>query len=550
MTEMWSYTELWSHLGQVDAARMLQDGTVHTLTGDVEHVTRILPAQVDTLSSAFVKRGVDFSVMGPSTATTVAAGLLNLLPLLFFSYIALSLLRGGRMMGGGGGLQGVQNFAAEAVSDARFDDVAGLAGPKEELQEIVSFLKDPTAFHEVGAKVPKGVLLEGPPGTGKTLLARAVAGEADCNFLSASASSFVEMYVGLGAARVRSLFQAAREASPCIVWIDEIDALARKRGQGRAGGNEERETTLNELLTAMDGFDVSDSVVVLAATNRADLLDDAVLRPGRFDRRVSVSLPSVHERREILGVHAKNKPIGEDVSLDQLARDTPGFSGAQLANLLNEAAIRAIRRGGRLLNRDDVVDALERVVVGLKGSTEGQSDRTKRRVAVHEAGHALVSTALGDDEVARVTIVPRSNGAGGFTSFRGDEDKLVGNLLTKKDLTSKICVLLAGRAAEEVVLGEDTISTGASNDLMRVQSIARDMINKLGMGRSLSTSDDETSEGARFGNDSAVRNLIDDCYDSTVKLLQDHVGALNQITDLLVEQETIEGSVIRDILAK
>lgn len=548
MTEMWSYTELWSHLGQVDAARMLQDGTVHTLTGDVEHVTRILPAQVDTLSSAFVKRGVDFSVMGPSTATTVAAALLNLLPLLFFSYLALSLLRGGRMMGGGGA--GVQNFAAEVVSDARFDDVAGLAGPKEELQEIVSFLKDPTAFHEVGAKVPKGVLLEGPPGTGKTLLARAVAGEADCNFLSASASSFVEMYVGLGAARVRSLFQAAREASPCIVWIDEIDALARKRGQGRAGGNEERETTLNELLTAMDGFDVSDSVVVLAATNRADLLDDAVLRPGRFDRRVSVSLPSVHERREILGVHAKNKPIGEDVSLDQLARDTPGFSGAQLANLLNEAAIRAIRRGGRLLNREDVVDALERVVVGLKGSTEGQSDRTKRRVAVHEAGHALVSTALGDDEVARVTIVPRSNGAGGFTSFRGDEDKLVGNILTKKDLTSKICVLLAGRAAEEVVLGEDTISTGASNDLTRVQSIARDMIDKLGMGSSLSTSDEDTSEGSRYGNDSAVRKLIDDCYDSTVKLLRERVDALKQITDLLVEQETIEGSVVRDILAK
>jgi cell division protease FtsH len=436
--------------------------------------------------------------------------------------------------------------------ETTFDDVAGAIATKEELQEVVQFLKHPDRFRSVGAKVPKGVLMEGPPGTGKTLLARAVAGESGTAFLSVSASSFVEMYVGLGAARVRALFEEAKKQAPCILWIDEIDAVGRKRGgSGIGAGNEERETTLNELLACMDGFDASSGVVVLAATNRADVLDEALVRSGRFDRRVSVALPTCKERRQILDVHARGKTLDNSDDLNSIAACTPGFSGADLSNLMNEAVIRAIRRNSTSVNVVDLEGALDRVTMGLpREDDDSISNSTRERVAIHEAGHAVVATVLGYDTISRVSIVPRSAGAGGFTAFVPDEDRSVGGIYTLHYLKMRLAVLLGGRAAEEVVLGRDTITTGASSDLERVETTARRMVSEWGFGSTLVAPGSSKVFGGDAGNtfDRDIDELVNEAYDTALSIVNGNLLPIRDVSKLLLKERTIDGKSVKRIV--
>jgi cell division protease FtsH len=557
----WSYTALLEALDQGAIARgaIAPDATLRAIDVDGgAHVTQLLPAQAASVADRFAAAGVDVAFVTPTALQTALRGALDLLPLL-----ALAALVMGRGAGVGAlpspfGRTKARALSADALAAAgkRFDDVAGLSTAKEELFEVVAALKDPERFAAAGARAPRGVLLEGPPGTGKTLLARAVAGEAGVPFLAASASSFVEMYVGLGAARVRALFEEARSAAPCLVWIDEIDALGRRRASagapgGGGGGADERESTLNELLAAMDGFAGDAGVVVLAATNRADVLDDALLRPGRFDRRVPVGLPDAVDRAAILAVHARTKTLEADVALDALAAQTPGFSGAQLANLLNEAAVRALRRNATRVSRSDVGDALDRVVAGLPLARPLDA-ASRERVAVHEAGHALVAcVARGYDPVARVTIVPRASGAGGFTSFALDEARATGGLLTRAYLETELAVLLGGRAAEAVVFGASTVTTGASSDLARVQDRARRMVAEWGMGDSLVAYEGARRVGLRAQDtmDRQVEELVDAAYASALSLLQSHAGALRRLTAALIERETLDGDAVRALVA-
>merc|ERR1719169_329012 len=372
----------------------------------------------------------------------------------------------------------------EPQTGVTFADVAGCDGSKLELTEIVDFLKDPAKYSALGAKIPKGVIMEGPPGTGKTLLARAVAGEAGVPFVSASGSEFVEMFVGVGAARVRDLFGEAKKNAPCIVFIDEIDAVGRQRaggGGGMGGGNDEREQTLNQILTEMDGFEGNSGVIVLAATNRADILDSALLRPGRFDRRVPVDLPDVKGRLSILKVHARGKPLADELDLGIVAKRTTGFSGASLANLMNEAAIIAARKNKTAISYAEVDYAIDRVTVGMQKTTGTSFPARQRLVAYHEAGHAVMGLLTPDyDMVTKVTIVPRTNGAGGFTLFTPSEERLESGMYSKRYLEAQLCVALGGRVAEEIVFGEDEVTTGASNDLQQVRSIARRMVAQWG----------------------------------------------------------------------
>merc|ERR1719379_3191522 len=379
----------------------------------------------------------------------------------------------------------------EPQTGVTFDDVAGAEGAKLELTEVVDFLKDPSKYSALGAKIPKGVIMEGPPGTGKTLLARAVAGEAGVPFISASASEFVEMFVGVGASRVRDLFGQAKKNSPCIVFIDEIDAIGRQRAGGAGGGmggggNDEREQTLNQILTEMDGFEGNTGVIVIAATNRADVLDAALTRPGRFDRRVPVDLPDRTGREEILKVHVRGKPLAKDVSLDMVAKRTIGFSGASLANLMNEAAIVAARRDKTEISYDEIDYAIDRQQVGMQKETGMSFPNRQKLVAYHEAGHAVCGLLSPDyDLVTKVTIIPRTNGAGGFTLFTPTEERLESGLYSKRYLESQLAVALGGRVAEELVYGEEEVTTGASNDLQQVRSIARRMVTQWGFSSKL-----------------------------------------------------------------
>merc|ERR1719460_1451481 len=374
----------------------------------------------------------------------------------------------------------------EPQTGVTFADVAGCDGSKLELNEIVEFLKNPGKYAALGAKIPRGAIMEGPPGTGKTLLARAVAGEAGVPFVSASGSEFVEMFVGVGASRVRDLFSQAKKNAPCIVFIDEIDAIggARAGGQGGGmggGGNDEREQTLNQILTEMDGFHGNTGVIVIAATNRADVLDSALVRPGRFDRRVPVDLPDVKGRRQILGVHVRGKPLAKDLDLGIVAKRTTGFSGAGLANLMNEAAIVAARNGKKEISYDEVDYAIDRLTVGMQKTTGMSFPNRQRLVAYHEAGHAIMGLLTPDyDMVTKVTIIPRTNGAGGFTLFTPPEERLETGMYTKKYLCAQLTVALGGRVAEEIVYGKDEITTGASNDLQQVRDIARRMVAQWG----------------------------------------------------------------------
>ena len=466
--------------------------------------------------------------------------------------------------GGGNRVMSFGKSKARMANDdsklkVRFSDVAGADEEKEELEEIVQFLKEPKKYVELGARIPKGVLLVGPPGTGKTLLAKAVAGEAGTPFFSISGSDFVEMFVGVGASRVRDLFEQAKKNAPCIVFIDEIDAVGRHRGAGLGGGHDEREQTLNQLLVEMDGFGVNEGVIVLAATNRPDILDPALMRPGRFDRQVVVNYPDIRGREEILRVHSKNKPLADDVDLKDIAKTTPGFTGADLENLLNEAALLAARKNLKVITMAEIKEANYKVMMGPEKKSRVISDKEKRLTAYHEAGHAiavrLVSTTM---KVDRVTIIP-SGRAGGFTSYKPDEDR---QYTTKAQLIEQIIVSLGGRAAEELMLGE--ISTGAASDLKHANNIARNMITKYGMSDELSNlvfgdENDEVFLGKSYAHtrnyseeisakiDMEIKKIIDDAYNKVKQILIDNKQRLEDITAALLDKERLEADEFEEI---
>ncbi len=450
-------------------------------------------------------------------------------------------------------------YGAERKVGTTFKDVAGHKEAKEELKEVVEFLKRPEKYRALGAEIPKGVLLVGPPGTGKTLLARAVAGEAGVPFFSVSASEFMEMFVGVGASRVRTLFQDARKHAPSIIFIDELDSIGRKRGAGIGGGHDEREQTLNQILSEMDGFEKDTNVIVLAATNRPDILDPALLRPGRFDRQVVVGLPSLEERREILKVHVRNKPLAEDVDLEELARLTPGFSGADLKNLANEAALIAAREGAQKIQKDHFLKALDKITLGLERGSLKLSDQEKRAVAYHEAGHAVVGEVLPHaDPVSKVSIVPRGM-ALGVTVSKPEERVLV----SKEHLMDELSMLMGGRAAEELFTG--TVTTGAENDFKRATQLAKRMVLDWGMGehfKNIAWGSDsgpiflgeelarkkDFSEATAELVDQDVRKILDEAYQRTLEVLKKHEAAMHKIAAELLEKETIPGERVREIL--
>ena len=457
-------------------------------------------------------------------------------------------------------------FQMEAKTGVMFDDVAGIEEAKEELQEVVTFLKKPERFTAVGARIPKGVLLIGPPGTGKTLLAKAIAGEAGVPFFSISGSEFVEMFVGVGASRVRDLFKKAKENAPCIVFIDEIDAVGRQRGTGIGGGNDEREQTLNQLLTEMDGFEGNTGIIIIAATNRPDVLDSALLRPGRFDRQVQVDLPNCKGRLRILEVHARNKKLSSEVSLETVARRTPGFSGAELANLLNEAAILTARRRKDEITALEIDDAIDRITIGLT-LTPLLDSKKKRLIAYHEVGHALLMTLLkNSDPLNKVTIIPRSGGIGGFAQQAFNEDMIDSGLYTRSWMTDRITMSLGGRAAEEEIFGESEVTAGASGDIRAVADLAREMVTRYGMsdlglialegsssgevflGRGLSPRS-EYSEEVATQIDEQVRAIAMQCYAQARLLIRENRALVDRLVEMLLEQETIEGEQFRAIVA-
>ena len=478
-----------------------------------------------------------------------------------------------RAQGGGGGNPAMQfgkskaRVQMEPSTQVTFSDVAGIAGAKLELTEVVDFLKNPDRFTAVGAKIPKGVLLVGPPGTGKTLLAKAVAGEAGVPFFSISGSEFVEMFVGVGASRVRDLFEQAKKNAPCIVFIDEIDAVGRQRGAGLGGGNDEREQTLNQLLTEMDGFEGNTGIIIVAATNRPDVLDAALMRPGRFDRQLTVDRPDYAGRLQILGVHARGKTLAKDVDLDKVARRTPGYTGADLANLLNEAAILAARRELTEVSNDEISDAIERVMAGPEKKDRVMSARRARLVAYHEAGHALVGALMPDyDPVQKISIIPRGN-AGGLTFFTPSEERMESGLYSRAYLQNQMAVALGGRVAEEIVYGEDEVTTGASNDLQQVANTARQMITRFGMsddigpvalgraqggmflGRDIAAERDFSEETAAM-IDREVSDLVDVAYKRATKVLVDNRSVLDELAEMLVEQETVDAEELQELLIK
>ncbi len=449
---------------------------------------------------------------------------------------------------------------SEDGGNTKFEDVAGLKEEKQEVKELIDFLKNPKKFQKLGARIPKGVLLVGPPGTGKTLLAKAVAGEANVPFYYISGSDFVELFVGVGASRVRDMFKQAKQSAPCLIFIDEIDAVGRQRGTGLGGGHDEREQTLNQLLTEMDGFGANEGIIVIAATNRPDVLDPALLRPGRFDRQVTVSLPDSRERKEILEVHAKNKKFSDEVNLKNVSERTPGFSGADLENLLNEAALLAVRRDKEKITMAEIDEATDRVILGPAKTSRRITENEKRLVAIHESGHAVIGLKLQDaQEVHKITIIPRGM-AGGYTMMLPKEEKIA--IMTKEELIAQITGLLGGRASEENFLGQ--ITTGASDDLKRATKIARSMVTEYGMSDLGPIQLEEKQEGVFLGRDYAksrdfsdqvaleidneVRKILEECYKNAKKILEKHETLVLLIADALMKYETITKEQIEHIV--
>jgi cell division protease FtsH len=507
---------------------------------------------------------VALSIVNPKQSTVVWNLLGTFLVPIVLIFVVIVILR--RLSNAPGGPTQTLNFGKskarflpEAKTGVIFDDVAGIDSAKEEFQEVVTFLKQPDRFTAVGARIPRGVLLIGPPGTGKTLLAKAIAGEAGVPFFSLSGSEFVEMFVGVGASRVRDLFHRAKESAPCIIFIDEIDAVGRQRGTGIGGGNDEREQTLNQLLTEMDGFQGNTGVIVVAATNRPDVLDLALLRPGRFDRQISVDLPTYNGRLEILKVHARNKRIDESVSIEVIARRTPGFAGADLANLLNEAAILTARRRKEAITELEIADAFDRVAIGM--SMKPMLDGVKKRlVAYHEVGHALLQTLIEEAEpLDKVTIIPRSGGIGGFSLALPSEE--IG-IDSRAKLLADITVILGGRAAEEIVFGSAEVTKGASNDLKEVARIARLMVTRLGMTdvglAALESEQDEPSwmqrteysEEVAAKIDRQIRQIVLQCYCHAKQIISEQRALCDRLVDLLLEVETMDGDQFRKVVAE
>lgn len=517
--------------------------------------------------------GIDVVISPPQTPGVgnffLSAASYILPPLfLFWLFVGRNQQQGGGMGGGGMNPMGMgksnAKFQMEPDTGVKFPDVAGCDEAKGELVEVVDFLKNPDKYSKLGAKIPRGVVLEGPPGTGKTLLARAVAGEAGVPFFASSGSEFVEMFVGVGASRVRDLFENAKKNAPCIVFIDEIDAIGRARGGngGFAGGNQEQENTLNQILTEMDGFDGASGVIVMAATNRADVLDQALLRPGRFDRRTTVGLPDLNGRIEILKVHTRGKPLADDVDLKSIAKRTMGFSGASLQNLMNEGAIYAARRMGEVITAKDIDAAIDRIIVGLEKKGTVQTDSTKRTVAYHEAGHALLGALVPDfDLVQKITIIPRSNGAGGLTFFSPSEERLGSGLYSREYLECQLAVALGGRLAEELVFGERKVTTGASSDIQQVARIARSMVTEWGMSDvvgaiAIDSQGGMMSQGPTYSTetlqnvDDEVMKLVNNAYALGKKLLSEHRPVLDDVAQALLEEEQIDGIQFQKILNK
>jgi cell division protease FtsH len=526
-----------------------------------------LPVNAPELITKLKAKGISFDAHPMRNDGAIWGLLGNLVfPILLITGLFFLFRRSNNLPGGPGQAMNFgkskARFQMEAKTGVKFDDVAGIEEAKEELQEVVTFLKQPERFTAVGARIPKGVLLVGPPGTGKTLLAKAIAGEAGVPFFSISGSEFVEMFVGVGASRVRDLFKKAKDNAPCIIFIDEIDAVGRQRGAGIGGGNDEREQTLNQLLTEMDGFEGNTGIIIIAATNRPDVLDSALLRPGRFDRQVTVDAPDIKGRLEILQVHARNKKLDPSVSLDAIARRTPGFTGADLANLLNEAAILTARRRKEGITLGEIDDAVDRVVAGMEGTPLVDS-KSKRLIAYHEIGHALVGTVLKDhDPVQKVTLIPRGQ-AQGLTWFTPNEEQ---GLISRSQLKARITGALGGRAAEEVIFGAAEVTTGAGGDLQQLSGMARQMVTRFGMsdlgplslesqqgevflGRDWTTRS-EYSEAIASRIDGQVRAIVDDCYQTAKKIIRDNRSVTDRLVDLLIEKETIDGAEFRQIVAE
>ncbi len=536
------------------------DESVYYIEGKIESykeneyfTVKVISEQMDIITNYAESHDMNLYDTNKDPGSSVVLYLVvNILPLLVVSLLAYYLFM--KLAAGNNKSMDFGRSRAKLSEDGgkvRFSDVAGLKEEKEEVAELIDFLRSPKKFQKLGARIPKGVLLVGPPGTGKTLLAKAVAGEANVPFYYISGSDFVELFVGVGASRVRDMFKQAKQSAPCLIFIDEIDAVGRQRGSGIGGGHDEREQTLNQLLTEMDGFGANEGIIIIAATNRPDVLDPALLRPGRFDRQVTVSLPDAREREEILKVHARGKTFNKDVNLAALSQRTPGFSGADLENLLNEAALLAVRRNKNEISMDEVDEATDRVLMGPAKTSRKITEKEKRLVAIHESGHAVIGIKLADaQEVHKITIIPRGV-AGGYTMMLPKEEKI--GIMTKEELECQITGLLGGRASEKLFLNATT--TGASDDFKRATRIARSMVTEYGMSDLGPMQLEEKSEGVFLGRDynkqknfsdaialeidKAVRKIIEDCYEKATKILKENEDLVKLIADALVENETL-----------
>ena len=519
----------------------------------------------DGLMGDLLDNRVDVVGQDPEQQSLWSQLLVASFPILLILAIFMFFMR--QMQGGSGGRGGPMGFGKSKARllapdqiNTTFIDVAGVDEAKEEVHELVDFLRDPTRFQRLGGRIPQGVLMVGPPGTGKTLLAKAIAGEAKVPFFSIAGSDFVEMFVGVGASRVRDMFEQAKKQAPCIIFIDEIDAVGRHRGGGHGGGNDEREQTLNQLLVEMDGFEGNEGIIVIAATNRPDVLDKALLRPGRFDRQVYVGLPDIRGREQILKVHAKKVPLDDKVDLGVIARGTPGFSGADLANLINEAALFSARANRRLVSGEEFEKARDKVMMGTERRSMVMSEKEKENTAFHEAGHAIIGRLMPEhDPVHKVSIIPRGR-ALGVTQFLPEEDKYS---LSKLQLKSQLCSLFGGRIAEELIHGEEGVTTGASNDIERATQMARNMVSRWGlsdkMGPVLYGEEEGQPSGVPgsiYSADTAreidieVRKLLDDCYGRSVKILEDNKDILYSMKDALMDYETIDSEQVDDLMQR
>ncbi|WP_226643309.1 ATP-dependent zinc metalloprotease FtsH [Microbulbifer variabilis] len=564
--EALSYSDFVQDVQSGQVKSVVVDGLV--ITGEKADGSRFKTIQPqiidDELTNELVRSNTQFVGREPESPSIWQQLLVASFPILIIIAVFMFFMR--QMQGGAGGRSGPMAFGkskarllGEDQIKTTFADVAGVDEAKEEVQELVEFLRDPTKFQRLGGNIPRGVLMCGPPGTGKTLLAKAIAGEAKVPFFSISGSDFVEMFVGVGASRVRDMFDQAKKQAPCIIFIDEIDAVGRHRGAGVGGGHDEREQTLNQLLVEMDGFEGSEGVIVIAATNRPDVLDHALLRPGRFDRQVFVGLPDIRGREQILTVHMRKVPLDDKVNAQTIARGTPGFSGADLANLVNEAALFAARANKRTVTMEEFERARDKIMMGAERKSMVMNEKEKVNTAYHEAGHAIIGRLVPEhDPVHKVTIIPRGR-ALGVTQFLPEEDKYS---LSKRAIESQLCSLFGGRIAEEMTLGIDGVTTGASNDIERATDLARNMVTKWGLSEKLGPlhyGDDESGQPGQ-GNpvsgktsndiDEEVRRIIDSCYERASKLLEENRDILEAMKDALMEYETLDAEQVDDLMAR